>query len=406
MRISVNCLRTYPDYKGGVNSFTLGLIDGFAQLRTPHSFILFVANFNRAMFSRYEELDQFRIVEINETSRKRVRNAYFRLRWWIRDRIPPSLVNRMLSVGYVEQLDAAADVHYVPYCPPVVFPYVKKPSVYSIHDIQHAHFPEFFTAEQLSERRTIFEQCIRHATVIQASSAHMQRDFLEHFPTLAENRIAVIPEGVDIPTFARPRDLAEVKTRYGLPDAFLFFPAQLWHHKNHITILRSLKRLRDSGSVIPLVLTGAKYEASQRIFDYVEANGLAGQVQYLGIVPFDDLVALYQGARFLITAVLYESSSIPVLEAAAAGTPIIASRTPPNEELARHLSMTLFAPTDDEELAELLSQIWHDHARGAEQAAHNRVAIARFSWRNAAQRYIALFESIGPVAGKVREEVA
>jgi glycosyltransferase involved in cell wall biosynthesis len=396
MRIGINCLRTYPNYKGGVNSFTLGLIDGFAQLRTPHSFILFVANFNRAMFSRYEDLDQFRIVEINETSHKGVRNAYFRLRWQVRDRIPPSLVNRMLSVNYVEQLDAAADVHYVPYCPPVVFPYVTKPSVYSIHDIQHVHFPQFFTAEQLSERKVIFEQCVRHATVVQASSAHMRRDFLEHFPTLRENRIAVIPEGVDIPTFARSGGPPDVRVRYGLPEAFLFFPAQLWHHKNHITILRALRRLRDADTIIPLVLTGAKYEASQAIFDYIETNGLADQVHYLGIVPFDDLVGLYQVARFLITAVLYESSSIPVLEAAAAGTPIIASRTPPNEELARHLSMTLFTPTDDEELARMLRQIWHDEVRACGQAEHNSVTIHRFSWQNAAQKYIALFESIGP----------
>jgi glycosyltransferase involved in cell wall biosynthesis len=141
-------------------------------------------------------------------------------------------------------------------------------------------------------------------------------------------------------------------------------------------------------------LTGARYEASQGIFDYIAQHDLGDQVRYLGLVPFEDIVGLYQAARFLITAVLYESSSIPILEAAAAGTPIIASRTPPNEELSERLHMTLFTPTDDAELAETLSAVWDDTELVQRQIEANRDGIQYYSWDNAAREYLKVLQSI------------
>src|SRR5262245_24306538 len=222
MRIGINCLRISPTYRGGVNSFTFGLLDGFAEVGAEHDFVVFATPHNRSIFERYRRCANFRLVEVAETSRPALRQGYNRLPWQLRFRLPSGLVNKALSGQYADMLDREADVHYAPYCPPAVFPYPSKPSVYSIHDLQHIHYPEFFTSEQLRDRAVIFAQCIEHASFIQASSAHMRRDFLEHFPALTEDRIAVIPEGVDIPTFARPRPHAEVKSRYGLPEGFLF----------------------------------------------------------------------------------------------------------------------------------------------------------------------------------------
>src|SRR4029077_4542779 len=119
------------------------------------------------------------------------------------------------------------------------------------------------------------------------------------------------------------------------------------------------------------------------------------QVLYLGVVPFEDVIALYHEARFLLTASLYESSSIPILEAAAAGTPIRAGRIPPHEEMAEHLEMRLFAPKDDEDLASVLEEAWGDERTREAQAEANRVAVQGYSWDNAASMYVELFERLG-----------
>jgi glycosyltransferase involved in cell wall biosynthesis len=117
-------------------------------------------------------------------------------------------------------------------------------------------------------------------------------------------------------------------------------------------------------------------------------------VHYLGKVSEDNMVALFQKADFMITATLHESSSLPILEACAAGTPVIASRIPPIEELAETLELNLFDPLDVNGLARLIYALWNDPQTAAAQAAANRRKIDAFSWNNTARRYVRLFEKI------------
>jgi glycosyltransferase involved in cell wall biosynthesis len=393
MRIGINCLGVDPSYKGGTNSFTLGLLDGLSHVGVSHEFKIFVTPLNKAMFERYEAAPNFGVVEIDEAEHRWLRAIHKRL---------PLSIKRLLLLHardipnsrHAGALARDADIVYVPHVPPPrLFPFPDAPTVYSIHDIQQVHYPEFFSEEELVQREAAFAKCVEHATVVQASSHYMAHDFQEHFPKLNQSNVEVIPEGVDVERFSqRPYD--DVVARYELPDSFLFTPAQLWHHKNHLTILKALRRLKERGLVIPLVLTGAKFSSSEQIVDFIAANGLDGQVFLLGIVPFEDIIALHQWARYLVTASLYESSSIPILEAAAAGTPIIASRIPPHEEMAEHLQMRLFAPTDDAELAGVLSEAWVDEETSTAQVAANRIGIQRYSWDNAARMYLELFERL------------
>jgi glycosyltransferase involved in cell wall biosynthesis len=394
MRVGINCLCIDPGYSGGINSFTFGLLDGFMRVGEAHEFAIFAAPGNRGLFEEYVAAPNVRIVEIDEPDHPWLRAIHGRLPLQIKRRLllhaPDALGSR-----HDDALARDANVVYVPYVPPPrLFPFPDVPTVYSIHDIQHVRYPEFFTADELVDREGSFAKCVAHAAVIQASSRYMAHEFQEHFARLDHSNVEVIPEGVDIDLFARSRHENDVVARYGLPGSFLFTPAQLWHHKNHLTILKALTRLKRGGIAIPLVLTGAGYNSADEVLDFIAASELDTQVTYLGVVPFEDVIALHQRARYLVTASLYESSSIPILEAAAAGTPIIASGIPPHQEMAEHLEMRLFAPNDDAGLARVLEEAWADEETSAAQVAANRVGIQRYSWDNAARLYLGLFERL------------
>jgi len=159
-------------------------------------------------------------------------------------------------------------------------------------------------------------------------------------------------------------------------------------------VLKALKQIEvQEGLQVPLVMTGAKYKATSAIFDFISSQDM-DYVHYLGNVPFEELVALYQRASFLISAGLYESNSLPVLEAAASGTAIIASRIPPNEELTRVLQLNLFDPLDVAGLARLIQTLWHDEETASAQTVHNLRQVSIYSWENAARKYVSLFEKI------------
>lgn len=406
MRLGINCLRISPDYKGGVNSFTFGLLDGFKRIGEQHTFTIFVTPWNRELFESYQDVENFTVLEVDESGYGWLRAVHSRLPPALKSRVPLVTPSLVYNYRHADVLERDLDVLYVPYVPPPrLFPFPRTPTVYSIHDIQHAHFPEFFTEEELGGRDVAFAKCIAHATAIQASSYAMREEFCEYFEKLSEHNVEVIPEGVDIARFSHRQPDLDVVAKYDLPREYLFTPAQLWPHKNHLTTLRALERLKKRRVEIPLVLTGARYSAADEIFDFVEEHGLGAQVFYLGVVPLEDVVALHQHARLLVTASLYESSSIPILEAAAAGTPIVAGRIPAHEEMAEHLEMRLFTSTDDAELAGVLESAWADDEANAAHVAANRAGVERYSWDNAAGMYLKLFERLQSresVIGRVR----
>jgi glycosyltransferase involved in cell wall biosynthesis len=263
-----------------------------------------------------------------------------------------------------------------------------------MHDIQHVHYPEFLSWHRRLSRGITYGLSASHADYFQASSQFIREDMLAHYPQISAEQIEVIPEGVNAEDFAVRRDLVELIARYQLDAKFLFFPAQLWPHKNHLRVLRAFKQIeRQFGVKIPLIMTGAAYSAAGDVLRFLVDQDMP-YVRYLGRVPFDDLVGLYQSAAFLLSPGLYESNSLPVLEAAAAGTPVIASLIPPNQELQEKLQLNLFDPLSESELSELILRLWHDEKTGISQAAHNREAVSEFSWKNAASSYLAIFKRV------------
>ena len=118
------------------------------------------------------------------------------------------------------------------------------------------------------------------------------------FPRSPPNRSRSSPPECRWRNSLRPATEDEPSALAGLPERFLFFPAQLWPHKNHLTLLKALKQIEAKhGAKIPLVLTGEKFSAAPGIFQFIAEQSMA-YVRHLGKVTFKEMVALYQKASF------------------------------------------------------------------------------------------------------------
>lgn len=390
MRIGINCLNLDPSFVGGLNTFTRGLLEGFAKTANGHHFRLYATSGNQHLFESLENQKSFEVMvfdDLAHTLRKSLcRGALLSCS----ERMYESVSNRVFR-EMRELMDQDADIIYTPSVVLQSFD-SKKPSVLSMHDIQHVHYPEFFSWPKRLSRRITYSLSAQRALFFQASSEFIKQDLLQHFDCISEEQVTVIHEGVSVEEFSTPVDAISLCSRYSIPERFLFFPAQFWPHKNHITALQALKQIEARhGLQIPMVLTGGKYSAASGVFDYI-ANQSMNYVHYLGSVPFADLVGLYQGAAFLVMPSLHESNSLPILEAAAAGTPIIASLIPPNEELASVLQLNLFEPLNVAELMDMILRLWKDEKTASAQAEHNRMHVSAYEWKCAALKYLSLFE--------------
>jgi len=389
MRIGIDCLRIDPSYVGGVNTFTLGLLDGFAAVGNGHRFNLYVTESNQKLFARFKNTPRFKLVSTN-THTLRARKMLCRAALLSRSSQLFRVTSNLAYENIQAKMDADCDILYTPTVVLHSFR-SRRPTVLSMHDIQHLHYPEFFSWEKRLSRTITYGLSAEYAHCLQASSEFIKKDVLAH---MSPKRVEIISEGVIVEDFAERRDIERLRERYGLPDRFLFCPAQLWLHKDHLTILKALKEIeKREGLKVPLIMTGASFSAAPSILKFISEQDMS-YARYLGKVPFEDIVALYQACDFLISASVYESSSLPILEAAAAGTPIIASKIPSHEELGRRLQLNLFGPGCVDELANVLLSSWDDKATAFAQAAHNRDNVGFYSWNNVARKYLNLFEEI------------
>ena len=170
---------------------------------------------------------------------------------------------------------------------------LKIPTVLSMHDIQHVHYPEFFSKIRLRARSLRFENSAMSATKIQASSNFIKKDLLDFFKFLSPEKITVINEGVKLEEFSTPSKL-NIKKKYLLPEKFLYFPATLWKHKNHLLVLNALKIIEEKYKIkIPLILSGGRNTAYQDIISFINDNNM-DYVKYLGKVSYEEVIALYQ----------------------------------------------------------------------------------------------------------------
>lgn len=390
MRIGINCLNLDPTFVGGLSTFTRGLLRGFATIGNGHHFRLYATTGNQHLFESLSNQRGFEVIVLDGFAHS-VRKALSRAALFsFSEKVYESASNRIFR-AVREFMDSDADLIYTPSVVLQSFD-SRKPSVLSMHDIQHARYPEFFSWPRRLSRRTTYGLSAQHARFFQASSEFIKEDLLGHFRCISADQVMVIPEGVCAEEFRAPADRVSIRSKYAIPERFLFLPAQLWPHKNHMTLLRALKQIeKECGMRVPLVLTGGKYSAASRVLGYVADQDMT-YVRYLGAVPFADLIGLYQMAAFLVMPSLHESNSLPILEASAAGTPVIASRIPPNEELGRILQLNLYDPLDHEELARLIQALWSDYPTASAQAVYNRQQVAFYSWENAARQYVQLFE--------------
>jgi glycosyltransferase involved in cell wall biosynthesis len=124
-----------------------------------------------------------------------------------------------------------------------------------------------------------------------------------------------------------------------------------------------------------------------------EALGLVGRVTFLDYVSPADLPALYAGAEATVFPSLYEGFGLPILEAMACGTPVIASHAGSLPEVAGDAAV-LVDPYNVEGMAGIIETVLRDPGiretmkwRGLEQ-------VERFSWKRTALMILQVLQTV------------
>jgi glycosyltransferase involved in cell wall biosynthesis len=194
---------------------------------------------------------------------------------------------------------------------------------------------------------------------------------------------------------AAAKEPQQPRPAYLKPEPFVFYPAQYWPHKNHVTLLDALSLLRrEHGLDVQAVLVGSDQGNKAFVRERIAALGLADTVHVRGFVERTELVALYQHALAMMCVSTCGPESLPTLEAFALGCPVVNTDVPGVDEQFGAAAL-IVSSTDPEGMAGAMLTLNRDAARREAMIAAGRVIAAE---RTGARFARGLLDALGPFA--------
>lgn len=207
--------------------------------------------------------------------------------------------------------------------------------------------------------------------------------------------IDVVPNGVQAPHFAGG-DAARARAAFGLPAGVpvVGVVGRLSEQKGQEDFLHAARAIRRAWPEARFVLAGSADDAGlrARLEALAAHEALAGAVHFLGHVG--DMAALYAALDVLAAPSRWEGFGLMLVEAMAAGLPIVATRVGAIPEVAGERAAVLVPPRDADALAAAVVALLADPARRQAMAEAGRSQAARFSWAHAGERLDALYDGL------------
>ncbi len=373
MRIGIDA-RMYSTEFTGIGRYVYELIQNLSEIDKKNEYVVFM---NQKEFDEFEPR--------NKNWSKILVNAKHysiaeQIRYW--------------AILRSQNLDL---MHFTHFNAPMLY---RRPSVVTIHDLTLSYFPgkKMNSAFYRTAYRQVLGRAVKNAKKIIAVSENTKKDLIEELETNPE-KIEVIYEGVS--GIFGPREdkemLEETARKYQVTKPFFLYTGVWRSHKNLVNLLRAFKILREDENLAleaQLVITGEEDPYYPEVRRTVRELGLEHDVIFTGLVPEDELLALYQTATVFVFPSLYEGFGFPPLEAMRCGTPVVASKSSCIPEICGEDNALFFDPYDPQDMASVLHRIWLDPTLQKELRDRGLKHSRKFSFEKMAQETLELYQSL------------
>lgn len=396
LRVCVDA-RLATGLAGGVEQFVIGLASGLSKLTDGDEEYLFLAYADADAWIRPYLSGPCRLLHASTPSRPPAwrraagRLPFVKKAWHALSPLAGrSMVRLSKSDGTVEG-SGAEIMHFTSqggFLTDVA-------SIYHPWDLQHLHLPQFFDPRQRLAREVLYRAFCDQATVVSVASRWCQEDLMRHYG-LPEEKVQVVPMAPVLSAYPVPtrEALAATRAKFALPEAFVFYPAQTWAHKNHLGLLEALAILRDRyGLRAPLVCSGHTNSFFPAIQKRARALRLDDQARFLGFITPLELQCLYKLCRCMVFPTKFEGWGMPLMEAFLAGTPVASSSVTSLPEQAGDAAL-IFDPDRPEEMAAAIRRLWTDEATRTLLAERGKKNVERFTWERTARLFRAHYRRI------------
>jgi glycosyltransferase involved in cell wall biosynthesis len=362
-------LRHYDQHGGGVRVYTQRLLQAMLELRTGHEFVFLYRN--PALIGTYAAHGEVQEVALPARS----------VLTWDQIAVPAAVrrygIDLLFNPKYSIPIRAGC------------------PAVWVCHGLDWYVMPWGSKLTDRLSHRFLVPRYAANAGAILAVS-EVTREHVMHYLKVGPDRVVTVYSGVD-DVFRRPTTearLAEIRRKYTLPERFLLYAGAIYPPKNFTRLVRAYAQVGPSHG-IPLVVAGGENRfLSERELKEPEALGIADWVRWPGWVEQEDLAGFYAMAEALLLPSIFESCGLPVLEAMAAGCPVVTADRYGTKELAEGAAV-LVDPESVDAIAAGIRRVLHDDVLRADLIAAGRERSRQFTWTRCAQGAVDVLERVG-----------
>jgi glycosyltransferase involved in cell wall biosynthesis len=260
----------------------------------------------------------------------------------------------------------------------------------TIHDVRGLYPGNRWWARKLFAR--VLRMSLRSADQVVTVSYAMRDEIL----AFSDARpVAVVWNGLDAAGFGgiglQVRE--QVRARLRLPAHFLLTVGHFEPRKNYGTLVDALALLHRDGMQWPLVIVGNDSGERMRIEQQVQLAGLRSSVHLLSGLSDSDVRCLYSAASMLVFPSRYEGFGIPLLEAMASGTPVVASDIPVFHEILGDAAV-YFDPESALAMASAIREVMATPGLREHMVAYGLARVRNFDYEVLAREMAALYRAV------------
>lgn len=270
----------------------------------------------------------------------------------------------------------------------------KTPVIATLMDAIPLSHPEWVTYRYRALKNALWRKSSHWADHILTISEYSKSEIETHFG-ISERKITVIPLAVDQRWFSDISDQTslEVSKRLKLPKSYYLFVGTLQPRKNVRRVIEAHQSLPSATrEEFPLIIVGREGWDSD-VADGLKTGRYGDKISWLQYLDLSDLYTVVSLAKSLVFPSLHEGFGLPVLEAMAAGTPVITSNNTSLPEVAGEAAL-LVDPLDVTDIANAMLKVVSDTLLADTLTAKGVTRARQFTWERCAEETVGVYKNV------------
>lgn len=243
----------------------------------------------------------------------------------------------------------------------------------------------------------IYKHIVRRAAKVIAISEQTKKDIMKYYE-IPSDKISVVPLAVE-QRFSKqwlPTDIRNFRLRFKLPETFILYVGGIDPRKNVKIIFQTMKALIETGQHCPILVFAGRIEQEREypeMMKFIRTLDIKHLIKFLGYVPDEDLPLLYQSSTTFVYPSRYEGFGLPILQAMAAGTPVITTKLSSIPEVAGDAALYI-DPDDPATLIQALQALQTNNDLRSSLIVSGKQQAGKFSWKRTANETIDVYREV------------